>query len=54
MLPPDLPIWLQYIESMAVHDYHNNKVFNGWLEGTAEHETYANKINELKELKGEL
>ena len=49
---PDL--FYKFIEAKAVHDFHYDKVNNGYLEGTREHKTYAYKINELMEKANEI
>ena len=42
-------IFYEVIKGKAVHDYHNNEVFNGYEPGSREYFTYQEKIEELKE-----
>ena len=51
MVPREL--YLKFVVSRAVYDFHHGEVFNGWVPGSDEYLAYQERIEELKQLKSD-
>lgn len=43
-------VFLKLVQAKATADYHHNKIYNGYEQGSEEHDAYAYQINQLNKL----